>query len=409
MTEFVGPSRVRAIGSPIAGVHRVLVVIVVVVVVGLSQASGASGAQTATQAAPATSTATADRPKVHLVTTGGTIANKAGGRLSAQELLGSVPQIADVAQVDAEEFSNLASGELTLEQWLKLSRRLNEIMRNDPSAAGLVVTSGTDTLEELAYFLHLTVRTDRPVVIVGAMRRPGVTGYEGQANLLDAVRVAADPQSRNKGALVVLNDEIWSAREVTKTDAQRLNTFQTRGYGVLGIVDTDRVVYYRDVVKRHSAKSEFDLAQVTALPRVDVLMTYQGAPGDLIKASADAGARGIVIATAAGATSGTQTDGIRYAREHQVVVVRSTRTGAGRIAAPRRTTGGGNGNGGATATAATSNGQAQQTPQTQQPPNAFGMTVAAEDLSPIKSRILLMLALTKTANPDEVQRKFVEY
>jgi len=208
MTEFVGPSRVRAIGSPIAGVHRVLVVIVVVVVVGLSQASGASGAQTATQAAPATSTATADRPKVHLVTTGGTIANKAGGRLSAQELLGSVPQIADVAQVDAEEFSNLASGELTLEQWLKLSRRLNEIMRNDPAAAGLVVTSGTDTLEELAYFLHLTVRTDRPVVIVGAMRRPGVTGYEGQANLLDAVRVAADPQSRNKGALVVLNDKI---------------------------------------------------------------------------------------------------------------------------------------------------------------------------------------------------------
>ena len=393
MTEFVGPNRVRAIGWSIV---RVLVVAVVVIVA----MPRTSGAQTATQAAPATSTATADRPKVHLVTTGGTIANKAGGRLSAQELLGSVPQIADVAQVDAEEFSNLASGELTLDQWLKLTRRLNEIMRNDPSAAGLVVTSGTDTLEELAYFLHLTVRTDRPVVIVGAMRRPGVTGYEGQANLLDAVRVAADPQSRNKGALVVLNDEIWSAREVTKTDAQRLNTFQTRGYGVLGIVDTDRVVYYRDVVKRHSAKSEFDLTQVTALPRVDVLMTYQGAPGDLIKASADQGARGIVIATAAGATSGTQTDGIRYAREHQVVVVRSTRTGAGRIAAPRRPATS------PTAPAATSNGQTQQSPQ---PPNAFGMTVAAEDLSPIKSRILLMLALTKTANPDEVQRMFVEY
>jgi L-asparaginase len=211
----------------------------------------------------------------------------------------------------------------------------------------------------------------------------------------------------------VLNDEIWSAREVTKTDAQRLNTFQTRGYGVLGIVDTDRVVYYRDVVKRHSAKSEFDLAQVTTLPRVDVLMTYQGAPGDLIKASADQGARGIVIATAAGATSGTQAEGIRYAREKQVVVVRSTRTGAGRIAAPRRSASGGaattNGQSGAAQTPQAQTPQAQQAQQGQQGPNVFGTTVAAEDLSPIKSRILLMLALTKTASPDDVQRMFLEY
>ncbi len=354
-----------------------------------------------------------EHPKVHLVTTGGTIVNRAGGRLSAQELLASVPQIADFAHVEAEEFSNVASGELTLDQWIKLSRRLNEIVRGNPALAGLVVTSGTDTLEELAYFLHLTVRTDRPVVIVGAMRRPGVTGYEGQANLLDAVRVAADPQSRGKGALVVLNDEIWSAREVTKTDAQRLNTFQTRGYGVLGIVDADRVVYYRDVVKRHTAKSEFDITQVPTLPRVDVLMTYQGAPGDLIRAAADQGARGIVIATAAGGTSGTQADGIRYAREKQVIVVRSTRTGSGRIAAPRRPA--------TTSTSGaqpTSNGQAPSptgagpTPATGTTPsmgNVFTSTVAAEDLSPIKSRILLMLALTKTSNADEVQRMFLEY
>jgi L-asparaginase len=360
----------------------------------------------ATAATP-TAAAAGDHPKVRLVTTGGTIANRAGGRLSAQELLASVPQLADYAQVDAEEFSNLASGELSLDQWIKLSRRLNEIVRTDPSLAGLVVTSGTDTLEELAYFLHLTVRTEHPVVIVGAMRRPGVTGYEGQANLLDAVRVAADPQSRGKGALVVLNDEIWSAREVTKTDAQRLNTFQTRGYGVLGIVDTDRVVYYRDVVKRHSAKSEFNINQVSALPRVDVLMTYQGAPGDLIRAAADQGARGIIIATAAGATSGTQADGIRYAREKQVIVVRSTRTGAGRIAAPRRPA---TPTSTSTTPAPTGNGQAAtNSVAATAVPSVFGTTVAAEDLSPIKSRILLMLALTKTASPDDVQRMFLEY
>lgn len=367
----------------------------------------ATTAAVATQAAPATATA-GDHPKVYLVTTGGTIANRTGGRLTAQELLASVPQVADYAQVSAEEFSNVASGTLSLDQWIKLSRRLNEIVHADPSLAGLVVTSGTDTLEELAYFLHLTVRTERPVVIVGAMRNPSMVGYEGQANLLDAIRVAADPASRGKGALVVLNDEIWSAREVTKTDAQRLNTFQTRGYGVLGIVDTDRVVYYRDVVKRHSAKSEFDISQVSTLPRVDVLMTYQGAPGDLIRFAADQGARGIIIATAAGATTGTQGDGIRYAREKQVIVVRSTRTGAGRIAAPRRP---------ATPAATpppapTGNGQAangQAANANSQPANVFTSTVAAEDLSPIKSRILLMLALTRTTSPDDVQRMFLEY
>jgi L-asparaginase len=373
-------------------------------IIALAIACGTAHAQTTTTDRPATVRQAAERaaaddpehPKVRLVTTGGTIANRAGGRLSAQELLASVPQVADYAQVEVEEFSNLASGELTLDQWLKLSHRLNEIVRTDPTLAGLVVTSGTDTMEELAYFLHLTVHTDRPVVIVGAMRRPGVTGYEGQANLLDAVRVAADPQSRGKGALVVLNDEIWSAREVTKTDAQRLNTFQTRGYGVLGVVDFDRVVYYRDIVKRHTAKSEFDLDQVTALPRVDVLMVYQGAPGDLIHAAADLGARGLVIATAAGAMSGTQMDGVRYAaREKQVVIVRSTRTGAGRIMAPSRT----GGTRPAAAATANTNGSA----------DAPLSLVAAEDLSPIKSRILLMLALTKTSDTDEVQRMFLEY
>jgi L-asparaginase len=390
---------------------RLAIGCILVVTTSLACVPRTSHAQTPASApAPATAAAApataGDHPKVHLVTTGGTIANRTGGRLTAQELLASVPQVADYAQVDAEEFSNVASGTLSLDQWIKLSRRLNEIVHADPSIAGLVVTSGTDTLEELAYFLHLTVRTEHPVVIVGAMRNPSMTGYEGQANLLDAVRVAADPASRGKGALVVLNDEIWSAREVTKTDAQRLNTFQTRGYGVLGIVDTDRVVYYRDVVKRHSAKSEFDITQVSALPRVDVLMTYQGAPGDLIRAAADQGARGIVIATAAGATSGTQADGIRYAREKQVIVVRSTRTGAGRIAAPRSRPATPT----VTAPAPTGNGQAANNAiAATAVQNVFASTVAAEDLSPIKSRILLMLALTKTASPDDVQRMFLEY
>ena len=130
------------------------------------------------------------------------------------------------------------------------------------------------------------------------MRNAGAPGYEGPANLLDAFRVAAAPESRGKGVLVVLNDEINSAREVTKTDALRLQTFQSRGYGMLGVVDPDRVVYYREALKRHTSKSEFDLASVTALPRVDIMMFYQGASSDLLQASVDAGAKGVIIAVA---------------------------------------------------------------------------------------------------------------
>jgi asparaginase len=138
------------------------------------------------------------------------------------------------------------------------------------------------------------VHSDKPVAVVGSMRNPSTLGYEGAANLVEGFRVAASSDARGKGELVALNDEINAAREVTKTDALRLNTSQTRGYGELGVVDADRVVFYRTSVKRHTAKSEFDIASVTRLPRVDVLLVYQGADGDLIKAAADAGARGII-------------------------------------------------------------------------------------------------------------------
>jgi len=339
-------------------------------------------------------TSTATVPRVRLVATGGTISNRNGGRLTAEELVKSMPGIERYAQPEYEQFTNLASSELTLDHWLGLSKRLNELFRTDPDLAGLVVTSGTDTLEELAYFLDLTVHSDKPVVVVGSMRNPSTVGYEGAANLLEGFRVAAAPAARNKGVLVVLNDEINSAREVTKTDALRLQTFQARGYGVLGVVDADRVVFYRDVVKRHTARSEFDVTSLTKLPRVDVIMVYQGADGDLIKAAADAGAEGIVMAAAgAGATSGTQREAENYAVKKGVIVVTTTRTGSGRIAPPRR---------GPNA-AQPSNQSAALTPDEQ------GRFVAGEDLAPVKARVLLMLALTKTKDPVEIQRIFSEY
>lgn len=331
-------------------------------------------------------------PRVHFVATGGTISNRDGGRLTADELAKSMPGVDRYARLSFEQFANVASSQLTLPQWLALSKRINELFATDQGLAGVVVTSGTDTLEETAFFLHLTVKDPRPVVVVGSMRNPSTLGYEGAANLLEGVRVAADPAARNKGAMVVLNDEINSARNVTKTDALRLQTFRAREHGLLGVVDRDRVVFYNQITQRHNEQVEFDVATIAELPRVDVIMVYQGASGDLIKAAVDGGAKGIVMATAgAGATSGTQSEGLAYAAEKGVFVVTTTRAGSGRIAPPR----------------------------TDRPAPAFEMSedqqlrrrfaIAGEDHIPVKARVLLMLALSQTSDRNEIQRIFSEY
>jgi L-asparaginase len=357
-----------------------------------SGAAGVSGPQSALAAAESAPAPQASRPRVRLVATGGTISLRPGGRLSHEELAQLVPDLARYVEAESEQFANATSASLTLGQWLHLSRRLNELFDRDPLLAGIVVTSGTDTLEELAYFLNLTVRADRPVVVVGAMRAPGTIGYDGAANLRDAFRVAAHPASRGRGTLVVFNGEINAAREVAKTDALRLQTFQSRPYGLLGVVDADEVVYYRDTVRRHTKRSEFAVNGLDTLPRVDIVMVYQGASGDLIRAAVDAGARGLVIASAgAGAVSGTQAEALGYATRRGVHVVMSTRAGSGRIA-PRQPGRSGE----------ERDGSAEEARE-----RAF--RVAAEDLAPLKARVLLMLALTKTNDRDEIQRMFTEY
>lgn len=332
-------------------------------------------------------TAQSALPRVHMVATGGTISNRDGARLTAEELAATMPGLDRYATLTTEQFSNVASGQITLDQWVQLSKRINTLFREDKDLAGIVVTSGTDTLEETGFFLHLTVRDPRPVVMVGSMRNPSTLGYEGPANLLDGIRVAASPAARDKGALVVLNDEVNSARDATKTDALRLQTFRSPTHGLLGIADNDRVVFFRQILQRHTHRSEFDIDTVTTLPRVDVLLSYQGASGDLIRAAVDAGARGVVMAAVgAGGLTGTQSEGLAYAAEKGVFTAISTRTGGGRIAAfdvPANA------------------------------PAAFArraaFTVNAEDHIPVKARILLMLALTKTQDRNEIQRMFREY
>ena len=203
------------------------------------------------------------------------------------------------------------------------------------------MTSGTDTLEETAFFLHLTVRDPRPVVVVGSMRNPSTLGYEGAANLLEGVRVAADPAARNKGALVVLNDEINSARNVTKTDALRLQTFRSRDVRPARRGRSrPRGVLPARSRSATNERSEFDINRITELPRVDVIMVYQGATGDLIKAAVDAGRQGHRHRRrpAPARLSGTQGEGLAVRRRRRACSSsRRTRTGSGRIAPPRPT------------------------------------------------------------------------
>jgi L-asparaginase len=348
--------------------HRALLTIPTFILILTALAAPSGRAQ---QAAP-----DAALPRVFLYATGGTISNRDGGRLTVDELIKSVPNLGQRVRAEGEQFTNVSSGQITIDQWLDLARRINDRFKKDAELAGVVVTSGTDTLEELAYFLHLTVRDVRPVVVVGSMRNPSQTGYEGVANLDDAFRVAADPAARDMGVLVVLNDQINSAREVTKTDARLLNTFSSGDYGELGTV-LDRVTFVRKPVKRHTSHSEFDVTKMASLPRVDVILTYQGASSDLIKAAADLGAKGIVTAGAgAGALSGSQSEGVAQVTEKGVFVVSTTRTGAGSV--------GTGGRGGS-------------------------RRISGDDLQPIKARILLMLALATTNDPAEVQRIFREY
>ncbi len=330
-----------------------------------------------------------ERPRVHLVATGGSIAKRDSGRLTADQLVAIAPGLEQHARVKTEQFRNLSSSSLTLDDWVALSRRIQGLLDHDHGLAGVVVTSGTDTLEELAYFLHLTITDGRPVVVVGSMRTPDAAGYDGGANLVAAVRASVARHARGRGVLVVMNGDIHSAREVAKTDADRVPAFESRGAGRLGVVEPNRVRFERTGDKRHTVSSEFGGASYSVLPRVDIVLFYQGASGDLIQAAIDRGAQGIVVAVAgADASGGTMGPAIARGAIAGVPIVLSTRTGSGRIRVPGAE-------------------QARLAGATDVEPERY--VIGAEDLPPLKARILLMLALTRTENPREIQRMFTEY
>ena len=334
----------------------------------------------------------AAKPRVWVLSTGGTISgrgssptdltNYRAGSLLGEQLVAGVPEIAQIADVKVEQIVNVASPDITIANWLTLAKRINAIFTSDPSTAGVVITHGTSTLEETAYFLNLTVRHDRPVVLVGSMRPATAISADGPLNLLNGVRTAIAPDSRGKGALVVLNDEINAARDVTKTNTYRVETFRAPELGLLGYIDGDQVSFYRASTKRHTAGSEFEIGGVTALPRVEILYSYAEAGTIALEALVASGVKGIVFAgTGSGTLSTLELEAVKkiaaLPESARPVLVRSSRVGNGRVIADEAY-------------------------------DALG-TVPADTLNPQKARVLLMLALTKTRDVKTIARMFREY
>jgi len=330
-------------------------------------------------------------PLVWVLSTGGTISargssptdlsNYRTGALLGEELVRAVPEISQVATVKVEQIVNVGSPDITTDNWLTIARRINAIFA-DPNVAGVVVTHGTNTLEETAYFLNLTVKSDRPVVLVGSMRPSTAISADGPLNLLNAIRTATSGEAKGKGVLIVLNDEINGARDATKTNTFRVETFRSPELGLLGYVDEDKVSFYRSSTKRHTIASEFDVSDVKRLPTVDIAYSYVEPGTGVLQAMVAGGAQGIVFAgTGAGSLSSFEKAALKpilsLPQQSRPVLVRASRVGNGRVLASEEY-------------------------------NAMGM-IPADNLNPQKARILLMLALTKTRDPKEIQRIFSQY
>ena len=332
------------------------------------------------------------RPTVWVLSTGGTIAGQGSsstdlsnykpGSILGEQLVKAVPQIAQIADVKVDQIVNIPSHDITIANWLTLAKRIQRIIADEPHVAGFVITHGTNTLEETAYFLNLTVRSDKPVVLVGAMRPATAISADGPLNLLNAVKTAISADARGKGTLIVMNDEITGARDTTKTNTLRVETFKSPELGMLGYVDEDKVTFYRATTKRHTTASEFDISSLTQLPKVAVLYSYVEPEPAVIRAVVSAGAKGIVFAgTGNGALATAERDAIaeinKLPAASRPILVRSSRVGNGRV----------------TATAQF---------------DELGV-IPADTLNPQKARILLMLALTKTSDAKEIRRIFGEY
>jgi L-asparaginase len=327
-------------------------------------------------------------PRVVVLATGGTIAGAAksdvqaayaSGQVGVEQLLAAVPQALKLAHLRGEQIANIGSQDMNDEVWLKLARRVNELLAT-PEVDGIVITHGTDTIEETAYFLNLVVKSRKPVVMTAAMRPSTALSADGPLNFFNAVAVAAHKEAAGRGVLVVVNDWIHGASSLTKANTTAVQTFLSPLRGLVGTVAYGECEFYRGPVGRNTVESEFSLDGVVALPRVDIVMAHENMDGRLIEAAVASGAKGLVVA---GVGNGNMTKAALEALAAQarkgVVCVRSTRVATGRVG------------------------------RNVEVDDDTLALVASDDLNPQKARVLLRLALLKPRRLEEVQRLFEQY
>jgi L-asparaginase len=343
----------------------------------------------ALMAMPAYAARQDNKPNIMILATGGTIAGKGtgtgagytSGQFNVEDLISAAPGLEQIANLKGEQVANIGSQDMNDQVWLKLANRVNELLASN-NVDGIVITHGTDTMEETAFFLNLVVKSDKPVVLVGSMRPATAISADGPGNLFDGVAVAADPNARGRGVLVAMNDTVFNARDIVKTHTTGLETMASPERGVAGkVVEGAKVTWFYPPDKKHTTKTEFSLANVKQLPKVDILYAYANMDPALITAAVNSGAKGIVIA---GVGDGNMTkpalDALTQAAKNGVLVVRSSRVGSGAVLR---------------------NAEVKD--------DELGF-VASGDLNPAKSRVLLQLALTEPRHSaQDVQRMFTQY
>jgi L-asparaginase len=328
------------------------------------------------------------KPNIVILATGGTIAGAAAsgtqsgytsGAVTIDAMVAAVPGIEKLATIKGEQVSNVGSQDMSFEILLKVAKRINELAKQS-DVDGIVITHGTDTMEESAYFLNLTAKTDKPVVMVGSMRPSTAVSADGPLNLYNAVAVAGDPGAKGRGVLLVMNDQVHAAHSVTKTSTTSVETFMSPIRGLAGTTAYGKTEWYNTPTWPHTMKSEFDVSSVTKLPKVDIIYMYADATPDLIEAAVQRGAKGLVIAGVGnGNMNKPLVDAAEKAVKSGVTVVRSSRVPMGLVGR-----------------------------NVELDDDKLGF-VASDELNPQKARILLTLALLKNRSNAELQQLYYNY
>ena len=330
----------------------------------------------------------ADKPNIVILATGGTIAGSAetqtqagytSGQVGVDVLINAVPQLTELADISGEQVANVGSQDMNDAIWLQVAERVNTLLASS-KVDGIVITHGTDTLEETAYFLNLVVNSDKPVVMTAAMRPSTAMSADGPLNIYNAVAAAADPAAAGRGVLVVANDDIHGARSFTKTSTTDVQTFRSIEYGLVGVSLYGENRWFRTPFRKHTTSSEFSVKGLKSLPRVDVIYITADVSVDLIEAAVKNGARGIVTAGVGnGNMTGPALAAVKAAAAKGAVVVRASRVTSGAVGRNVEVNDDENG------------------------------TVASSELNPARARILLKLALLETSDPQRIQQYFYEY